>query len=82
MLDPECSRIEQGDGHGAVRGREAVEASLLEPLNLLGRDVRAPGCLVDRQLPVQASVGERRLVGGDDCFERTGVLHLDVLVSA
>src|SRR4029078_5662342 len=57
-------------------------APLLEPLDLLRVDARAPRSLVDRQLAVEARVGERRLVCRDDCLECARALHLDLLVSA
>ena len=59
MLDPERGGVEDGGQKRAVGRREAVEASLLEPLDLLRQEIGAAGSLVDGQLPVQPRAGER-----------------------
>ena len=62
----------------AVRGREAVDAPFLEPLDLVRRQAGALRGLLDRQLAVQPRGRKRAPVGDDLGVLRCGVdeLHL------
>ena len=61
MVDPEPRRVEQHRDERVVGGREAIDASVLEPVRLVNGNARALGRLLDRHLPVQARTGERRV---------------------
>src|SRR3954454_2236362 len=64
VVDPERGRVAKKREDGGLAVREAVEAALLEPLDLVRPERGALGGLLDRQLPLQAQPGQHgRLVG-------------------
>jgi hypothetical protein len=54
VVDPERGGVAKQGEDGGLAGREAVEAAVLEPLDLFRPQRRALGRLLDGQLPLQA----------------------------
>ena len=64
VVDPERGRVAKQREHSGLAGREAVEAAVLEPLDLVRPERRALGGLLDGQLALQAQRGQHgRLLG-------------------
>src|SRR5919197_1249002 len=70
LVDSERGRVPQEREDGGLAAGEAVQASFLEPLDLVRPEAGALRCLVDRQLALQAEAGERRARLGREGFPR------------
>src|SRR5207249_7611850 len=77
VVDPDRRRVQQGRDERGVGGWEAVDTTVLEPLDLVRGQAGALRRLVDRQLAMQPRGREgRRLV------ERTDELHRSITFRA